>query len=77
MLTPVVVGPICASLGMVIFWLSPYWPSKWSVDRDNTPESDSRELQNYEMNTKPKPFWRLANLFSIPRRSWYSEKTAV
>jgi hypothetical protein len=78
--TPIVVGPICASFGMIVFWLSPYWPSKWSVDQDTIPESDTRALQNSstdETNTNPKLFRRLRNLFSIPRGSWYSEKTAV
>ena len=81
MMTPIVVGPICASFGLLLFWPSPYLLSKWSVDQDTIPQSDTRELQNSsldETNTSPKPFWRLLSFFfSIPRGSWCSEKTTV
>ncbi|KIM46851.1 hypothetical protein M413DRAFT_264366 [Hebeloma cylindrosporum] len=87
MLTPAVVGPICASFGVVAFWLSPYRPSKWPVHRETVPESDIREPQDPsvdetkprkssidEMDTNPRLLWRLTNLFRVSR---YPEKTAV
>jgi len=79
-LTPVVVGPICVSLGMIVFWLSPYWPSRRPVDQEAIPVLDTRELQDSaidKVNTKTKSFWRLRKLLNIPRRSWDSGKTAV
>jgi hypothetical protein len=72
MITPIVVGPICVSFDLLLFWLWQYWPSKWSLDQNTIPESDTGELQNSSMDgTNTNPFWKLLNFFSIPRRSWY------
>jgi len=79
-LTPIVVGPICASLGMIMFWLSPYWPSRWPVKQEAILVSDTRELQDSaidEANTRPKLFWKLRNLLNIPRKSWDFGRIAV